>query len=362
MRILHVAALSMDKSAGPTYSVPSFVRAQSKVVGVTSHLLITNNTIDKDQEFYYKENFDKKKLFIEFLTSYDLVVFHSTYIMAYVKIARILEKEKIPYIIVPRGGFTKGAKNIKKLKKKVGDLLVFNRFFNSPDAIHFLTEMEMKESVYKTNKDFVLPNGIAIPNHTIQRSYDKNNIKIVFVGRIDSYHKGLDILLEAVGLIKEELKQKNATLNLYGPDVRESKKQLNNLISSLSLQGLVKINEPVFSEEKAEVLHHTDIFIQTSRFEGLPMGVLEALSYGVPCILTPGTNISRKVSDYGGGIEVALDPVSISEGIIEMLKNLEEENNFQHNALKLAKVYSWENIAKSSIEKYREIIAGQNLI
>jgi len=361
MRILHVAALSMDKSAGPTYSVPSFVRAQSKIEGVTSHLLITNNTKDKDQEFYYKENFKKKKLFIDFYTSYDLVVFHSTYIIEYVKIARILRKKKIPYIIVPRGGFTKGSKNIKKLKKKVGDILIFNRLFNSPDAIHFLTEMEMKESVYKTNNDFVLPNGISIPNHTIKRSEDKNDINIVFIGRIDSYHKGLDILLEAVGLIKEELKQKNVTITLYGPDVRDSKKELNQLISSLSLEGLVNINGPVFSEEKAEVLHHTDIFIQTSRFEGLPMGVLEALSFGVPCILTPGTNISREVSDYGGGIEVALDPMSISEGIIEMLNHLDEENNFQDNAIKLAKAYSWENIAKCSIEKYREIIASQNL-
>lgn len=356
MRILHVAALSMNMAAGPTYSVPSFVRAQNQIEGVTAHLLISRNVKRQSEDFFYKNELESKNEYFKFLTSYDLVIFHSTYILEHVKIARILIKEKKPYIIVPRGGFTKGAKSIKKWKKKIGDLFIFNRFFNSTNAIHFLTEMEKAESVHKTKKDFALPNGIMIPKNKTLNSNNKNYINIVFVGRIDSYHKGLDILIKAVGLIKDELKHRNAIVNLYGPDVRDSKKQLNQLIDSLRVKDLININEPVFSEEKVKVLLDADIFIQTSRFEGLPMGVLEALSFGLPCILTPGTNLSKEVDNFSAGIEVMPESLSISNGILEIIELLKQQNNLSKNAIRLAKEYSWQTIAKKSIEQYKTIL------
>lgn len=41
------------------------------------------------------------------------------------------------------------------------------------------------------------------------------------------------------------------------------------------------------------VLLQTDLFIQTSRHEGMPMGLLEALSIGVPCLVTVGTSLGH---------------------------------------------------------------------
>lgn len=223
MKILHVAALSMNMAAGPTYSVPSFMRAQNTIDGITSDLLISTTVDKQNYEFFYRDNYKNKKLYTDFLSSYDLVVFHSTYIIEHVKIANILKSKSIPYIIVPRGGFTKGAKEIKKWKKKIGDILIFNDFFNSANAIHFLTDKEKEESVHKTNKDFILPNGITIPNIT-QKSRNNNIIKMVYIGRIDIYHKGLDLLIQAIGLIKDELRRENAIIDLYGPDVQIQRK------------------------------------------------------------------------------------------------------------------------------------------
>ena len=47
---------------------------------------------------------------------------------------------------------------------------------------------------------------------------------------------------------------------------------------------VVKLNREIDEEEKRQILLDTDVFIQTSRFEGMPMGILEALSYGLPCL------------------------------------------------------------------------------
>jgi glycosyltransferase involved in cell wall biosynthesis len=355
MKVLHVAALNMKQSSGPTYSVPSYVKAQNKLDGVKSDLLISIKTDMRNEQYFYIDDFKSKEALLELLKRYDIVIFHSNYIINHVKIAKLLKLNGIPYVIVPRGGFTKGSKNIKKWKKKLADILIFNKFFNSPDAIQFLTNMERDESVHKTSWDFILPNGINVPKINKEVSID-GDIKIVFIGRLDIYHKGLDMLVEAISLNKPRLIEENVFINLYGPDIRNSKRELLQMIKSYGIENIIEINGAVFEKDKTKVLCNADIFIQTSRFEGLPMGVLEALSLGVPCILTPGTNLSSEVKDYNAGIEVMLNPNSISNGIIEMIENIKNNNELSQNAISLAKKYSWNNIAKDSIKKYKEIL------
>ena len=46
-------------------------------------------------------------------------------------------------------------------------------------------------------------------------------------------------------------------------------------------------------------MYEFDLFIHTFRFEGHPIAVLEALSYGIPCLLTPGTNMAGEVEAAG---------------------------------------------------------------
>ena len=355
MKVLHVAALTMKQSSGPTYSVPSYVKAQNNLDGITSDLLISIKTDKRNEKYFYIDDFKSKKALLEFIKCYDIVIFHSNYIINHVKVARLLKLNSIPYVIVPRGGFTKGSKNIKRWKKKIADILIFNKFFNSPNAIQFLTNMERDESVHRTNCDFILPNGITMPK--ISKEISTNgDIKIVFIGRLDMYHKGLDMLLEAISLIKRRLAEENVFINMYGPDIRNAKRELLQLITSYEVENIIKINGPVFEEDKTKVLCNSDIFIQTSRFEGLPMGVLEALSLGLPCILTPGTNLSSEVRNYNAGVEVKPNSSSISKGIITMIEKIKNDNELSQNAIVLANKYSWENIAKDSIEKYKEIL------
>jgi len=355
MKILHIAPLKLNMSAGLTYSVPSYVNAQNNLKGISSDLLISIKTNKRSEHFFYRDDFKSKVSFLEFLKSYNIVIFHSTYIIEHVKIARMLKINKIPYVIVPRGGFSKGAKHIKKWKKKLGDFLIFKKYFNSPNSFQFLTKVEKDESVYRTDHDFILPNGINNPKIKKTDSIG-SNINIIFIGRLDIYHKGLDLLVDAVALIKNKLEVENVSIDLYGPDVRNSKKKLIQLIASNKIDNIIKINDSIFSEEKTKVLCNADIFIQTSRFEGLPMGILEALSVGLPCILTPGTNLSKEVKDYFAGIEVMPDSKSISIGMLTMIDYVKSGKSLTENAITLASNYSWESIAKKSIDKYAEII------
>lgn len=360
MKIIHIAPLTLDKSAGLTYSIPSFVKAQNNLTGIESKILISINAKTRDHNYIYLDEFDTKKELTTFLSTFDIAIFHSTYIPSHIKLARLLRGLNIPYVIVPRGGFTKKAKNVKRVKKVIGDILLFNRFFNSPYSIHYLTHNEKENSVYSTKNDFVLPNGIDIPNDNEKKKKIVHNssLLVTYIGRLDIYIKGLDVLLESIGLIRKKLLNMGIIIQLYGPIDEDSALKLNELINKYKIDDVVEINPPLYDNDKVEKLKETDVFIQTSRSEGLPMGVLEALSFGVPCILTPGTNMSAEVNKYNAGIEVELNPTSISNGLISMLDNHSLLSEMRNNARILAKQYSWIKIAKESINIYQEIIKG----
>ena len=94
-------------------------------------------------------------------------------------------------------------------------------------------------------------------------------------------------------------------INFYGNendvDVERLKQDLTSISHGSYMGG-------VYGDNKVKVLLDTDIFILTSRYEGMPMGVLEAWSYGIPCILSDGTNMINSDTLENSYWKVSLDP------------------------------------------------------
>lgn len=104
-----------------------------------------------------------------------------------------------------------------------------------------------------------------------------DNRKVIAVGRLD-YQKGFDDLIRAwksVAAINPEW-----ILNIYGEG--PLKNQLKVLIDSLELHNSVFLQEPTNEIEEAYCEH--SILAMTSRYEGLPMVLLEAQSCGLPLV------------------------------------------------------------------------------
>lgn len=123
-----------------------------------------------------------------------------------------------------------------------------------------------------------LQNILVIPNAnsfsaTEQASLD--NKKVLAIGRFD-YQKGFEDLIKAWKLLANT--RPDWILNIYGQG--PMKQHLTNLIESLKLKKVVFLKEPV--KAIAPVYLDHSIFAMTSRYEGLPMVLLEAQSYGLP--------------------------------------------------------------------------------
>jgi glycosyltransferase involved in cell wall biosynthesis len=60
----------------------------------------------------------------------------------------------------------------------------------------------------------------------------------------------------------------------------------------------------VFGREKEALLDSAFVFVHTSRWEGMPFAVIEALATGCPVLVTPATNLGDYVEGFGAGVVV----------------------------------------------------------
>lgn len=359
MNILYLSHLLGDLYAGPTYSVPKQIEYQSKIDNVFWYNAVKTD-IDKWKSYnYYHDLSDYPNETIRDLPSPfnnpDIIVVELFYNMARSPLLCELINSKIPYVIIPRGELTKQAQKRKRLKKSIANKLVFDKYSRNAAAIQYLTKQEYLDSGNKWNKNhIIIPNGIEM-NNSIAKKNQGDSIKCVSIGRIEPYQKGLDMLIEACSTIKDQLNQSNCTIDIYGPDVENKIQDLKNDILKYNLESIIKLHEGIYGEDKERILRNSDVFIMTSRFEGHPMALIEALSLGLPVLITEGSNMKDEIESYDAGWTAENNVESIIEALLKMLKEFHIDKK-DSKSIELSKNYSWQNIAKSSHAHYKTLI------
>lgn len=362
MNILYITYLFGKKWTGPNYSVPSQINAQSKYDNVFWYNI---NNLFKDRNngnLKCNDIDDYPKLKISELpkpfNNPDLVIFEGLYFFSFCKIAKECRRRNIPYIIIPRSSLTEFAQKSKNIKKSIANLIFFNRFIKNADAIQYLTSKEYQDSGVKWNsRHFIIPNGIESKN-TIKHFEDNPmaRLKGVFIGRPDIYQKGIDILIESCAYLRKELQKNNCIIELYGPEIADNKQRIQKMIDDKGLNHIIIQKNGVFDHEKEEILKNSDFFILTSRFEGHPMGLIEALSFGVPCLVTKGTNMAHEIKEADAGWTADINSKSLTDAIKILLNDSGSFAEKGKNALKLSKKYNWDVLAKESHQRYKELI------
>lgn len=364
MIILHIASIDNDRSSGVSVIVPEHVRNQNRLVNVAllncSGILIdTNNTVIDYPVFTTQQvkSGDISKLPKPF-NKPDLVVFHGIYFPYFCKVTKYLLQLKIPYVIVPHGSLTSFAQQKKYLKKMLGNLIFFNKFIKNSVAIQYLTIEEQQNSSVWENKSYVCGNGMYLHNNVKLNSLGKKKkFNLTFIGRMDPFHKGIDVLIEACNSISEDMRKNKIELSIFGTNYQNGKDVIYDLIKRYKLEDIVKLGGPLYGDDKIEQLTNTDVFVLTSRFEGQPLGAMEALAMGIPAILTPGTNMADDVVKYECGWKADFSVSDIAEKIIDAYNSKNKLYTFSQNAINMAKNnYSWECIAQKSIEEYKKIL------
>lgn len=352
--ILHIAFIDENPFAGVNIAAAQHVIAQQDWAEVALVNLTNLPVAGVRQQFAYADDFDVTKLPAPFCAP-GLVVFHELYRPPFLRISRQLRRLKIPYVIIPHGGLTAFAQRKKKLKKTVANLVLFDRFFDGAAAIQYLSQTECDASG-RGRERIILPNGVTLTQvERPERAGD--GVTFCFIGRLDIKIKGLDLLLEAVGSIKDLLTERHCTFEIYGCDVEGSSAALQEYVEKNGLSQLVRLHGPVLGDDKQAVLAGADCFVQPSRSEGMPMGVLEALGVGIPCLVSNASGLAAKVSACDAGWVCSPDAASIADCLTHITED-PKRGEKSLRAMELARSFSWKRVSQETVETYQKLAAA----
>lgn len=271
----------------------------------------------KDQKYPFALDPNLRQA-IECLPASTVVHLHGGWIPQYYAVAKYLVRNNLKYVLTPHGAYNAIAMIRSKWRKRIY-LALFERFvISNADCIHCLGDSEVDgvESICRGVHTKIIPYGFSGSEMGVQR-VDRSSFRIGFLGRIDIYTKGLDLILKAYKQLEHRLE--NSELVIVG-DGKEMPK-LREMIKSLAFQNRVTLTGSKYGVEKDREIVKMDIFLHPSRNEGLPNAPLEAASMGVPSIVSKATNLASYINEYQAGLVISDgDAVGLATAIETLYK------------------------------------------
>jgi glycosyltransferase involved in cell wall biosynthesis len=176
---------------------------------------------------------------------------------------------------------------------------------------------------------------------------------IAYLGRIDIYMKGIDILLNAF----TEIEKKDVKLKIAGIGKEKDIKAIRSMISDLNIEERVEFLGSLNEEEKRDFITNSMFFVMPSRFEGWGIVAIEAQACGKAVIGTDIPGLRDAVKDEETGILVEPENISALKEAINIL--ISDENKrmaLGKNGLEWAKNFKWDNIASDQQKFYTEVL------
>ncbi len=271
-------------------------------------------------------------------------------------------KFHLPCILTSHGMWAMDPKVMGK-KTKLEDYfnkLVYSRLLKKTNAVIGLTEQITdfaKQLGKKETNFFTIPNGantdIFKDNMKRKLEYRKelqlgnDSIVILFLGRFELV-KGI---IEFANAIKKIVQNKQVEVLIVGGGTLENK------VKSI-LKGIERIHFK--SWQPRNVIHKfyiaSDIFALPSRFEGLPLTLIEAMNAGLHIIYSPVGGIPEFIHDYSRkSILKASTSNEIQNVLLDVISDFSATEGLNESLI-YARKFNWENLAQETIKVFEECL------
>lgn len=208
------------------------------------------------------------------------------------------------------------------------------------------------KSIYDFYKEYLTgPQCLYLPLCIDSMPEQKANLstkQITVMGRL-SKEKAYDDMLK---VFKKVLKQEpEAKLKILGDG--EERANLSLLADQLEVSKSVDFHGNTVGKEKEQILLDTSVFVTTSHYESFGLVLLEAMSYGIPCISFDSAKGSLDIIDDGkdGYIIKNRDLDKMADKIVEILNTPQDE--LSKNAIAKAQMYSYESVKKQWLDAFK---------
>ena len=212
------------------------------------------------------------------------------------------------------------------------------------------TETEILRNRFHAKHVVSLPNCVDLQDsRTYDRKYKDTSTPLTlgYLGRITKT-KGMDYLLQACCMLKES--QIPFCLKIAGAEELEGQylPQFSNQLGNMFVYAGI-----VSGESKKAFQQSLDVLAMPTFFEGLPISLLECMSYGAVPVITPVGSIPTVVTEGRNGMLVK---VKDAQSIVDAIAYLHTHRDRLEQMSKLARNYIYEHFDSDSyIDKLNNI-------
>lgn len=328
LRVLHVISSVSRLRGGPSVSVYNMVKALSRR-GISVDLAATDDDgagarldVPLDRVVQIEGQnvrfFPRQTVKYEFsapmlrwlrahIREYDIVHTHGLFGWAPLAAAWCARAAGVPYVMRPAGVLdTWGLKNKTRFGKAVSLRLLEAPLLRSAAAVHFTTPLEEARAAELALRirPVVLPTGVAIdtlPPQVVEPAEAPAvgaNRVILYLARIHPI-KRIDTLLRAYAALEN---RRSTSLVIAGDGDAALVGHLKELALELGVRTDVHWVGFADGDLKRWLLARASLFVLPSDSENFGIAVVEAMSAGLPVVVTSGCGLAGFVRQHGAGI------------------------------------------------------------
>ena len=198
----------------------------------------------------------------------------------------------------------------------------------------------------KEEKVPVIYNGVDLSRCLPKTDYALSKpVQLIHVGRFN-YQKNHRGLLDAFAMILQ--KNPDCCLNLLGDG--ELRPEVEAYAAELGIREKV-----VFHGSQSNVypfLHNADVFLLPSRFEGMPMTIIEAMGTGLPVVASAVGGVPDMLKNGESGLLVSQEPCEVADAVWTLLEQEQLRRKLGETAGKDSEQFSAEHMAASYCNIY----------
>ena len=281
----------------------------------------------------------------------DVLFFHSTFSLGALA---LLRARKVPgsYIYCPHA-WAQSRYTESPTKARVVSAIE-GRLAGLPDMVLNISHNDREMALYHgyRGSHVVVENALPdLPTNPLSLpspiAVSSGRINLLFVGRFDR-QKGLDILLEAFALAQKT--NPEIHLHVVGANVQDSAD-----VTAATLTGIT-FHSWVPADRIADFYRFADMVVMPSRWEGLPMVLIEALRAGTPILLSNASGMAKLIEDGHSGLVVRPEPAALARTIESLTR--ESVSAMRPAARQLYESrYSGERFRKETLEALSHAIS-----
>lgn len=293
----------------------------------------------------------------------DLLVIHGMFNPPNIPVAACAASAGIPYVVCPHCPY-----DPVLLKKHGLRKAIYGLFFEKPA----LRRAAAVQVFCRKHAGLLQEYGIETPAIVVPNGFDPGEVprdipaqtpplfgdpKLLFLGRLDSHHKGIDLLIRAFArVLHAELIPPTTVLTLVGPDAGDNK-YLQRLVADRQVESNVVFTGRVVDPGRWQILRSCDLFVLGSRYDGFAMAVTEAMLAAKPLLLSENTANADWIREAGCAWFVEPSIESLSAGLVDAVRDRARWPEMGARARQFAASrLTWNQAAGRAADQYAQVL------